>query len=74
VASSSSLDLMRARATARGEERDTGRRAGGGGGWEGDDGVIKRQGTIYRIGKLRCSSSVCFLLPLTQSREASKPF
>jgi hypothetical protein len=42
VASSSSLDLMRARATARGEERDTGRQAGGGGGWEGDDGVIKR--------------------------------
>jgi hypothetical protein len=41
VASASSLDLVRVRAAARGDERDAGRRVGRGGGWEGDDGVIK---------------------------------
>jgi hypothetical protein len=41
VPSASSLDLVRARAAARGEERDADRRAGRGGGWEGSLDLVR---------------------------------
>lgn len=41
VPSASSLDLVRARAAAWGEERDADRRAGRGGGWEGSLDLVR---------------------------------